>query len=113
MKAKIIRLKDIKQKDYGEIKVVDIFNSKKYPQLNIAKIERIEDGKLGYNSKSNIFYFILKGSGNSTIEGKIYRVKQGDTIFIPKGTKYKNSKGLSLLAISYPRFDAKKEVHLE
>ena len=111
MNPQIIRAK--KSQDFGSIKVSDIINTEKYPKISIAKVERVKDGKLGYDTKSDTIYYVLKGTGKSTIEGKTHKVKEGDTIFIPRNTKYKNTKGLVFLAVSYPRFDAKKTKYIE
>ena len=46
--------------------------------------------------------YVLEGEGIYVINNKI---KKGDLVFIPKGTKYKNLKGATLLAIASQRFD--------
>ncbi len=113
MKAKVFHLKNLKKQDYGRIKVVDLLATKEYPKLSVAWVKRIEDGKMGYDTKSDTAYYVLEGNGISTINGKRHRISKGDLVFIPKGTKYKNSKGLTFLAISYPRFNMKYQISVE
>ncbi len=112
MKPRIIHSSSIKKKDFGRKKVQDIINQKDWP-FSIAIVEKTDKTKIGYDKESNIVYYVLKGKGISIINGHKYAVKQGDFIISPKKTKYKNSKGLTLLAISSPRFDRKKRVYVE
>lgn len=112
MKPKIIHSSNIKEKDLGRKKVKDIINQKNWP-FSIAIVKKVDKTKIGYDKESNLVYYVLDGKGKSMINGKEYSVKKGDFIILPKGTRYKNSKGLTLLAISYPRFDRSKRVYLE
>lgn len=112
MKPRIIHSSDVDEKDFGRKKVRDIINQKGWP-FSIAIVEKTDKTKVGYDKESNLVYYVLKGKGTSIINGHKYAVKEGDFIISPKGTKYKNSKGLTLLAISYPRFDRKKRVYAE
>ena len=111
MEPKIIRASELKENDYGDTKVTNILNT---PEFNIAKIRKVgDDIKLGYDSESNVAYYVLEGEGTCIIEDKEYHIIKGDLVFLPKGTKYKNLKGLTLLAIASPPFDRKKRVYVE
>lgn len=111
MKLKIIRAKDLIEKNYGDTKVTDILKTK---ILNLAKVRKTgNDIKLGYDTESDVAYYVLEGQGECVINGKKYKLKKGDCIFYPKGTKYKHLKGLTLLAIASPPFDRKKRVYIE
>ncbi len=111
MKLKIIRADKLKEKDYGATRVTDIFGSEKF---NIAKVRKVgDDIKVGYDTESNVAYYVLEGEGDCVINGEKYHLKKGDCVFYPKGTKYKHLKGLTLLAISSPPFDRKKRVYME
>lgn len=113
MKFKIIKSKDLKENDYGDTRITDIIN-KKGIKFSIAKVRKIgDDIKIGYDTKSSVAYYVLKGGGIAIVNGKKYKLKKGDCVFYPKGTKYKHLKGLTLLAISYPPFDRKKRVYVE
>ena len=113
MKPKIIRSDELKEKDFGHTKVVDILQDKEW-KFSIAKVFKVgSDMKTGYDKESDTAYFILDGEGTSVIDGKEYHVKTGDCILIPNGTKYKNLKGLTLLAISSPPFDRAERVYVE
>jgi mannose-6-phosphate isomerase-like protein (cupin superfamily) len=111
MKPSIIRSKRLKEKSYGATKVTDILKTRKF---SIAKVRKVgNDIKLGYDTKSDVAYYVLEGKGNCVINGRKYHLKKGDCVFYPKGTKYKHLKGLTLLAISSPPFDRKKRRYVE
>lgn len=114
MKPKIIKLKDLQEKNYGATRVTDILNCKEWPYFSIAKVRKVgDDIRTGYDVESNTVYYVLEGKGVCVIEGKKFNIKKGDCVVLPKKTKYKNLKGLTLLAISFPRFDRKKRVYIE
>lgn len=114
MKPKIIRVEDLEEKDYGATKVTDILNTEEFPKFSVAKVRKVgDDVKLGLDTESDTAYYVLEGEGTCVIEDKEYSIKKGDLVFLPKRTKYKNLKGLTLLAISSPRFDRKKRKYFE
>jgi len=111
MKPKIIRAKELKEEDHGDTKTTKILNTLNF---NLAKIRKIGNHiKLGYDKESDVAYYVLEGEGDCVIDGKTYKLKKGDCVFYPKGTKYKHLKGLTLLAISNPPFDRNKRVYIE
>ncbi len=114
MKSKIIKSNELKEKNYGDTRVTDILNTKEFSKFSIAKVRKIgDDIKLGYDSESDVVYYVLEGKGKCVINGKEYFLKKGDAVFLPKGTKYKNLKGLTLLAIASPRFNRNKRKYLD
>ncbi len=112
MKALVVRGKDAEEKDYGNTKVTDLLNGSDCP-FSVALVKHIGAGKLGFDPESSVAYYVLTGKGGITIEGKEHELANGDLVFLPAGTKYKKTKGLTLLAISYPRFDRKKRIYFE
>jgi len=111
MKPKIIKSTELKENDYGATKTIDILTTKIF---NLAKIRKVgNDIKLGYDTESDVAYYVLEGKGDCVINGKKYHLKKGDCVFYPKGTRYKHLKGLTLLAIASPPFDRKKRVYVE
>lgn len=107
----IIREKDLKENDYGATKVIDIIKTE---IISIAKVRKVNDDvKLGYDTESDVAYYVLEGEGDCIINDKKYHLNKGDCVFYPKGTKYKHLKGLKLLAIASPPFDRKKRVYVE
>jgi len=111
MKFKIIRGKDLKENDFGDTKVTNVFGT---DVLSVAKVRKVGNAvKLGYDSESDVVYYVLDGEGDCVVDGKKYHLKKGDCVFYPKGTKYKHLKGLTLLAISSPPFDRGKRVYVE
>ena len=114
MKSLIIRGKDLKENDYGHTKVTDILNSPDFPKFSIAKVKKVgDDITLGFDTESDVAYYVLGGKGNCVVDGETHYIEKGDLVFLPKGTKYKNLKGLTLLAIASPRFERSKRVYLE
>ena len=114
MKPKIIKAGNLRENNYGATKVTDILNSKEWPYFSIAKVRKTgNDVRTGYDKESNVVYYVLEGKSSCFINGKKYYIQKGDCVILPKGTKYKNLKGLTLLAISYPRFDRKKRVYID
>jgi len=114
MKPKIIKQEDLKEQTFGPTKVKNILNTSEFPKFSIAKVTKIsDDAKIGFDPESDLAYYVLEGEGKTLIEDKEYLVKKGDLIFIPKGTKYKNFGGLTLLAISSPPFSRDKRVREE
>lgn len=111
MEPIIIRGESLTEDDHGDTKTTRIFKGKEF---DIAKIRKTGNNvKQGYDSESDVAYYVLEGEGKCVIKGKEYTVKKGDLIFYPKGTPYKHLEGLTLLAISNPPFDRKKRVYVE
>lgn len=113
MNPKIIRAEDIEEKEYKGTKVASVFDTEEWPYFNVVKVRKDSDGKDGFDIVSNVVYYVLEGEGKCTIDEKEYEIKKGDCIVCPKWTKYKHTKGLTLLAISYPRFERNKRVYTE
>lgn len=114
MKPKIIRAEDLEEKTFGGTKVTNILDEDQWPYFDIAKIIKVEDDiKAGYNTETNVVYYVLEGEGTCVLEGEEHNIKKGDCVVIPKRTEYKNLKGLTLLAITSPRFDRNRRVYVE
>ena len=114
MKPKIIISSELKEKDFGSTKVTDILNTEEFPKFSIAKVRKLRDDiKTGLDQESDVAYYVLEGKGTCVIENKEYHIKKGDLIILPHGTKYKNLKGLTLLAIASPRFNRNKRKYFE
>ena len=113
IKPKIIRSEELKEKDYRATKVIDILNEDGI-KFSIAQVRKVgDDIKLGLDKESDVAYYVLEGKGKCVIGDKEHEIKKGDLVYLPKGTKYKNLKGLKLLAIAYPRFDRNKRIYFE
>jgi len=114
MKAKIIRWKNLEEKEYGNTKVTDILNEETWPYFSIAKVRKTgDDIRTGYDNTSNLAYYILEGEGKCIIDGEEHYVKQGDCILYPAKVSYKHLNGLTLLAIASPRFDRGDRTYTE
>ncbi|MCX6741894.1 MAG: NUDIX domain-containing protein [Candidatus Pacearchaeota archaeon] len=112
LKAGIIHSKDIKEQIFPNKKVKDVLNEKDFP-VSMAIVKKIgDDQKIGFDP-TNVIYLVLEGKSTSFINGKKYKIEKGDFIISPKGTKYKNLGGVTLLAICYPKFDRTKRVYVK
>ena len=112
MKPKIIRSENLKEEAYGDTKVTTIINSEEWP-LSVAKVRKTGDDIKAGHDPSDTVYYVLEGEGVCVINGEEHKIKKGDCVVYPKGTKYKHLKGLVLLAISVPRFSRDKRVYVE
>ena len=114
MNSRIIRSEELIEKNHGDTKVTTIINDKDWPFFSVAKVRKTgDDIKLGFDTESNNIYYVLEGEGDCVINGETHHLKKGDCVVYPQGTKYKHLKGLTLLAISTPRFDRIKRVYVE
>jgi len=113
MNVKHIKAGQVEKNDYGSVRVKNLLDEEKYKALSIAEIEVIGEQKFGLDKESDTAYYVLEGTGTFFIEEKEFKVKKGDLIFIPKNTKYKDTVGLKLLAISVPKFNRDKRVRFD
>lgn len=113
MKAKHIKSAEIKENDFGAIKVKNLLADPDYEKFSVAVVKLVGEQKFGLNKVSDTAYYVLDGEGKFFIEDKEFSVKKGDLIFIPKNTKYKDSGKLTLLATSCPRFEEDKHIRFE
>ena len=101
-----IKSENVEVNDFRNIAVKNLFNEKTFEKLSIAKVQIKGNQDFGLDKKSDIFYYVLNGQGRFFIEDQIIEVKEGDLVYIPKNTRYKDEGNLKLLAISSPRFDS-------
>lgn len=62
------------------------------------------------NTLSNRTYYFIEGEGKFEINNKLFVVKAGDTITIPKDTIYKFEGKFDAILISCPAFNEKFDV---
>jgi len=94
MEPKIIRAEELEEENHGDTKTTSILNIKDL-KFNVSKIRKIGNNvKLGYDTESDVVYYVLEGEGDCIINGEKHHLKKGDLAFYPKGTKYKHLKGL-------------------
>ena len=106
MNYKIIKGKEVQEKDFGLIKVKELLNESSFNEFSLAKVSLDGVNNLGFNKGSNLIYYILSGSGEFEIDGTNFVVEAGDAILIPKNTKYRDKGKMTLLSLSSPRFEA-------
>jgi len=106
----VIKTDDQNTSDLGSVRVTTILDSADCPHISVNKVEVTGEQRPGYDQQSDMAYYVLKGEGTFTIDGNEYSVCEGDLVYIPKGTTYHDTAGLTLLAIATPRFDPKQRV---
>ncbi|MBQ4542326.1 MAG: hypothetical protein IJA23_05715 [Clostridia bacterium] len=62
------------------------------------------------NIISNRTYYIINGNASFDVENEHFKLKQGDTLTIPKDTLYKFEGIFDAILISCPAFDEKYDV---
>ena len=62
------------------------------------------------NVISNRTYYIINGNASFDVENEHFKLKQGDTLTIPKDTLYKFEGIFDAILISCPAFDEKYDV---
>ena len=90
------------------------YNSKEdFANASAAYIEI--DGIHGkvINSLCDRTYYIIEGSGEFVIDGKIISVEKTDIIIVPKNTPYDYMGKMKLLLVDCPAYDEKTEVKLK
>jgi len=104
-----INLEEIAITNLGSVLVQTLFDKQ---AMSIATVQLIGNQKFGYNTKSNMIYFVLEGQGKFFIEDEKYDVKEGCAIYIPKDTCYRDSGKMKLLAIAFPKFESDERILL-
>ena len=96
-----------------EIEVVKLNDTENMTQL-LAFIRTAEEPH--YHAQHDLTFTVLKGHGELYLDGKRYRLSEGDFAFIPKGKVhfYTNTSVVSvLLAVFSPHYDGKDSVKVD
>ena len=110
---KVVKLSEVKEEDFGAIKVRNIFHPQNLETVSVAII-RIEGiNRRHKNDKSDSFFYVIGGTGSYTIGNEVREVSSGDSIFIPKGMDYVDSGQMQVLAVSFPAYDETQIHYLE
>lgn len=105
MKYKVIRAKEIKEQDFGYIKVKQLLNQKDVDNVSAALIKINGTNKKVVNKRGDALYYIIEGKGSFNIDGEEILVETGDLVYIPKGIPYFDKGNLVMLSFNNPRFD--------
>lgn len=93
------------------------FNEKKdFKRASAAYLETTKSHGKTKNTKSDIVYYIVSGSGIFYLGDRKYSVKKRDVIIIPKNTEYdfKAVRGmLKLFMVHTPAYDPKFDIHFK
>ena len=105
----VIRESEIKELEFPNINVKELIDSDK-PSFSIAKIKLKGVNDKTKNTLSDVYYYILEGSGKFVIDGAEHSVNKGDLVCIPKNSVYQDSGNLLMLSICLPKFNFDKVV---
>ncbi len=109
MEPRIIRSEE---RDHGATKTTTILDDEGWP-FSVAKVRKTGNAvRTGYDPCDTVSY-VLEGEGDCVIDGEKRHLRKGDCVAYPRGTRYKHLQGLTLLAISLPRFDRAQRVYVE
>lgn len=77
--------------------------------LTIAHVEVVGVAKKHSHLIMEEIYYVTKGSGELVLGDKVLKIKEGDTIPIPKNTAHQlrtvDGKPFDIIFVTYPRFD--------
>jgi len=93
---------------------IDLINyGLNFPALNIVHIH-LDEGHYQefYDTKSTIFYYIIKGKGLFVLNDERISVMMNDIIVIPINTRIYYFGRMDMLRVTSPAFDAKNERHI-
>lgn len=66
------------------------------------------------DTKVEASWYVLSGSGEIYLAGEVYKVEEGDMIFVPKGEKFWiKGNNLKLVVTSSPPWEPSQHKHLE
>lgn len=105
MPKNLTRKKEIIPKTFNKVKIIEYLTKEKFEGLGIVVVELDGENDKVMNEKSDMFYYILSGKGEFLINNEIFFVSQGDLIYIPKNTLYRDKGKIKMLSISLPAFD--------
>lgn len=105
MPKNLTRKDEIRPKIFNKVKIIEYLTKENFEGLGIALVELNGENDKVINERSDMFYYILSGEGEFLINNKKFSVGQGDLIFIPKKTIYRDKGKIKMLSISLPAFD--------
>jgi mannose-6-phosphate isomerase-like protein (cupin superfamily) len=113
MRAKIIRSTDGVTQDFGNMLLKNMLNDSVWP-FSINWIKRTSnEAREGFETDQDVAFYVLDGSGEVMVDGKIEKLSKGDVIAFPREVSWKFFEGLTLLAISSPPYDRAKRKYVE
>lgn len=105
----VMKSTELSVKDFGVIKVAEILHRGQTENMSVARIELNGVNDRVRNTISDASYYVLTGEGKFILgEGENRQkmeVKQGDLVFIPKGTWYQDSGEMTMLSFCAPAFN--------
>lgn len=111
MTAGIIKNNNVETKTFGVLEIKNLLKNEMPFSVSTIKINGVN--KLVKNKICNAVYFIIKGNGEFLINKKIHSVNEGDIVYLPKNTIYKDSGKMEMLSIYQPQFDQKQVEYLD
>ena len=107
---KIVKASEVREKKVADTYSVFAMLSKEDSKnLSMCLSKAKKHKEIALNTKSDRFYYIIKGKVKVEAEGKKLEAKKGDLIFISANTKYKFSGTFEAVQVLSPPFDAANE----
>jgi ethanolamine utilization protein EutQ (cupin superfamily) len=103
---KIIRAKDATKRAVAKTySIYGMLEAKDSKHMSACISKAIKHKETTINTKSDRFYYILKGTVKVSANGKTFIANKGDIVFIPAKTKYHFSGTFDALQVLSPPFN--------
>lgn len=109
----VIKSKDLQADDFGAIKVKKLFENPQIENISVAIITVEGINRKSKNTKSDIFYYVIDGQGEFTIDGKEDEIEKGDLVLVTKNTVFTNTGNMTLLVFASPRYSEEDVEYLD
>lgn len=76
---------------FGKLKGHAFWGADKFARANISYLETLSETsehKLSTCHTSDLIYYIIEGEGEFCVDKKIFKVKSGESVLVPKETEY-------------------------
>jgi phosphoglycolate phosphatase len=101
-------IRSILDKTNAPVKSCSLAEAQLKPGMSTIEHKHIKSGEI---------YYFTAGSGKMALDGKWFKVRQGDGVLIPPGTRHKlantGKTGMKLLCVCAPPYSHKDTIHTE
>ena len=81
----LIKTEHTNEENFRGLKILDYISGMKVPfSFSVITVKKDQSYPPGYSSKSEKFYYVVKGNIVFTIEGEVFEAKKGELILVKK-----------------------------
>ena len=105
----LVRIRDIEPTPCpcGQARRAFVNDPDKVASLHVVDIKK--DSETHYHKRMTEIYYILEGSGQMELDGKLFPVEPGDSILIKPGCRHRAIGQLKVVNVPIPAFDPEDE----